>query len=512
MVQVCVPLLDGSRQTSAATSGSGPWVVALGLLGLLTLIRIYAAATLGLGDAEAYYWTWSRHLATGYLDHGPVVAWLIRLGTTLGGHSTLAVRAPFILISAATAVGCAALAVRLAHGRTGAAAWASTALLAMPAFLVAGPAANPDVPLVALVVALLATLLAAEASSRPLAWLALAGLLVGLAASTKLFGLVLLLPLTAAAWRARPRPGALALSSAGALVGAAPILLWNLEHGFATFHYHLVLRHTRPAGPSLANLGKLVGGQLGYVSPLLLCGLLAVLVGLWHRRRSSPERTLLLCSLPLLLAGWALILVVPSAEPHWPIAGYIPLLVALAAELSLGPARKAVRGLVAAAIVLALILGVGIHLYLLSDVGVRLMPASYNPRFDLSNELHGWPEVAAAIRAQRQPDEPVAGCHYTVCSQLAFASRGAFRVLCPSPRLDQFDLAAAGDGSSYRGDLLYVMDERFPFSARELYRCTSVDELRAGLVKRADRIVRRFRLQRCRGFLGLRALQWPPPP
>jgi 4-amino-4-deoxy-L-arabinose transferase-like glycosyltransferase len=488
-----------------------PWSLALGLIGLVTLVRIYAAASLGLGDAEAYYWTWSQHLAAGYLDHGPVVAWLIRLGTVLGGHSTLAVRAPFILISAATALGCAALAVRLAGGRRRAATWAVAALLSMPAFLVAGPAANPDVPLVGLVVALLAALLAADTSSRPLPWLALAGGLVGLAISTKLFGLVLLLPLAVAAWHARPRLAALGLGSGCALIGAAPILLWNLQHGLATFRYHLVLRHSRPPGPSLANLGKLVGGQLGYVSPLLLCGLLAVLVELWRRRRSSPAPTLLLCSLPLLLAGWALILVVPSAEPHWPLAGYIPLLVALAADLAVRPARKAVRGLIAATIALALLLGVGIHVYLLSDLGVRLMPAAYNARLDLSNELHGWPAVAAAVREQRRPDEPVAGCHYTVCSQLAFASRGAFPVLCPSPRLDQFDLEPGGDGSDRRGgDLLYVLDERFPFTADQLYRCGAVDELAPVSVERAGRTVRSFRLQRCRGYQGLRALRWPP--
>jgi hypothetical protein len=175
-----------------------------------------------------------------------------------------------------------------------------------------------------------------------------------------------------------------------------------------------------------------------------------------------------------------------------------------------GPGPR-LRGLAGAALVLALLLGLGLHLHLLTDLGVRLMPASYLPALDLSNELHGWPQVAAVVQARRRGTEPVAGCHYTVCSQLAFASQGAFRVICPSPRLDQFDFAPGGDGSSFRGgDLIYVLDPRFPFPAQQLYRCRRVQELDTVRVLRGGRLVRAFRLQRCEAFQGLRALRWPP--
>ena len=499
----------------ARHSGPASWTAALGVVLALTLLRVLAATRLGLGDVEAYYWTWSQHLSSGYLDHGPVVAWLIRLGTAIGGDSTLAVRAPFVLISAATSLGCAALAARLAAEaeRPAARLWAVLGLFAMPAFLVAGGAANPDVPFAALVVALLAVLLAADRAVRPCGWMALGGLLVGLAISTKLLGVLLLVPLLLGGARPRPRRlSNLLLGIGAAALGALPVLAWNLQHQWASFRYHMVLRHTRPPGPSLANLGKLLGGQLGYVSPLLLGALVVAALAVWRGRRSAPARTLFELSAPLLAAGFGLILVVPSAEPHWPMAGYLPLLVVLAARLpEAWHQRAAVRGLASAALALALLLGLGLHLHLLTDLGVRVMPAGYLPRLDLSNELHGWPAVAASLRAQRRPEEPVAGCHYTVCSQLAFVSHHAFPVICPSPRLDQFDLAPGGDGSARRGgDLIYVLDERFPFPADQLYRCDAVEELAPVRVMRGGRLVRFFRLQRCRGFRGLRELRWPP--
>ena len=144
------------------------------------------------------------------------------------------------------------------------------------------------------------------------------------------------------------------------------------------------------------------------------------------------------------------------------------------------------------------------------------MPASYVPRYDLSNELVGWPEVADAVAeelrgspAGRRPI--VGGCHYTSCAQLAFAARGRFAVRCPSPRTDQFDLFPGGDGSRSRGvDLLYLRDERFPFEAQTLYRCGAAATRRAIRIQRGGRTVRRFELQLCRDFTGLRAKRWPP--
>src|SRR5947209_14707861 len=41
---------------------------------------------------EAFYWVLSRHLAGGYLDHPPMVAYLIRAGTFLAGFNELGVR------------------------------------------------------------------------------------------------------------------------------------------------------------------------------------------------------------------------------------------------------------------------------------------------------------------------------------------------------------------------------------------------------------------------------------
>ena len=50
--------------------------VTLALLGILLVLRAVMAGLLPLTADEAYYWLWSQHLAWGYFDHPPMIAWL----------------------------------------------------------------------------------------------------------------------------------------------------------------------------------------------------------------------------------------------------------------------------------------------------------------------------------------------------------------------------------------------------------------------------------------------------
>ena len=70
---------------------------------------------------EAYYWSYSQHLALSYLDHPPLVAWLIAGSTALFGQTEWAVRLPALVCSLVTAGFAFALAGRWL-GKTAAAA------------------------------------------------------------------------------------------------------------------------------------------------------------------------------------------------------------------------------------------------------------------------------------------------------------------------------------------------------------------------------------------------------
>lgn len=63
-------------------------VISLGLLAL----RLFFIMNTMVIDDEAYYAMYSRHLAWGYIDHGPVIAIVIKLGIFLFGENGFGVR------------------------------------------------------------------------------------------------------------------------------------------------------------------------------------------------------------------------------------------------------------------------------------------------------------------------------------------------------------------------------------------------------------------------------------
>src|SRR5215475_7042522 len=95
------------------------WRLAVIIVTAAAIVRLALAALIPAFPDETYYWDWSRHLAAGYFDHPPVIAWLIRLGGALlapfGKSATsLGVRLGPVLAGWVAGLATAAIARRLA--------------------------------------------------------------------------------------------------------------------------------------------------------------------------------------------------------------------------------------------------------------------------------------------------------------------------------------------------------------------------------------------------------------
>jgi 4-amino-4-deoxy-L-arabinose transferase-like glycosyltransferase len=491
--------------------------LSLAVVAAATLARALVAAHLGLGDAEAFYWCYARHLAAGYLEHPPGIAVLLRASTCLFGDGPLAVRLPGVLSSATATLALAVLAARRAGWPAGLATTLAATLA--PALYAGGLSASPDPPFAAawclmLLAADVALARARAAPPRPgprtpvspsaalspapvptLPLLA-AGLALGVAFELKHFAVF---ALAAVAFLAATDPTTRRLARRPAFLGAAvlavlaavPHVAWNAARGWPTVLNRFVWQQGA-AGFSPLNLLRLAGGQLGYLSPLLYVALLAVLVRLWRAApRDEPLFSFAVWPLGLayLVALWT-----PRAEPHWPLVGTYALFAAAGPAWVAARDRPRWRRFGVAAAALAAVLIAALHVLVLTDAAAGLYA---DPRHDLSNELRGWDAVAGRVRALRAPGEPVVSYHYTMCAQLEYALREDVRCLSPD-RTDDFDLWGAGALPPGARAFLFVGDNRYDQPPGALYpwaRCGA--PLESFGVIRAGRAVRTFRLWRC---------------
>lgn len=302
---------------------------------MLFFVKVMLAAQLAPFGDEAWYWQESRHPAWAYSDLPPLTAWLIALGEALFGHGTLAMRAPFLALGTLLPLLIVRIAARVSGEADG---WRAGLLaLGLPLLGTLGIFALPDVPLT------FASALALDAVERAartrklrdwtllgaalaFAWLAHYRAAMLLAAG---FAFLALTPRGRALWR---DPGLwLALAIMG--LGIAPALVFNATHGWTALDFQLVQRN-----PWRFHADALVQPlEQALVCTPLLYGLL--LWALWRtsmrRNESAPWDLFLCCAAVPIFAYFVLGLFADDTRfrAHWPLQGYLPLLVVLPALL-----------------------------------------------------------------------------------------------------------------------------------------------------------------------------------
>jgi dolichol-phosphate mannosyltransferase len=229
-------------------SDQGLWLAVIGMIAVLTALRLSLCGIIELLPEEAYYWTYAQHPAFGYFDHPPMVAWIITMGTTLFGHTALGVRIVTFVLWIGSA-GLLFLTGRMWFGRR-------TALMAtlfftlLPIYVGMGLIVTPDAPLAFFWMATLYMISKALHTGHGRYWL-LAGVTFGGALLSKYYALLLapsllwflLLSPTYRHWLRRPQPW---LALPIALAVFSPVIMWNSQHQWASF----LFQSTRTAGPA----------------------------------------------------------------------------------------------------------------------------------------------------------------------------------------------------------------------------------------------------------------------
>jgi 4-amino-4-deoxy-L-arabinose transferase-like glycosyltransferase len=495
--------IEGASAAHASAADTRPVRIAIAAIAVGAVVRLALAAWLPLFPDETYYWEWSRHLAAGYFDHPPGIAWAIRLGTMTIGVSPLGVRlGPWLagtLASAAT--------VWIGHSLGGrrTAMWTAVVVACLPVAALGLVLATPDAMLVAGMALTLACVVRAvaesPASNTALGWWLAAGASLGAAMLAKypavflaagVFIGIVVRPELRAHLR---RPGPY-LAAALAVAIIAPMVWWNARHDWVSFRFqlHHGLATSEAATPivsqvvtALRHESEYVGSMVLFASPILF-GLAAAAIVRALRRNAPPAATLLAVASVTWIFAFAASALRHSAEPNWSAPALLAAAPLIGWAVTDGWAKRwAVAG---CALALAMLIAV---------VGLAAHPLAFvAPARDPVARAYGWDALGARVAALGAVDPRdvergrrvwVAGNRYQDASELAFHMPSHPRVfaLNVASRANQYDLwesfaahARAGD------DLVFVVDDN-PGSAVVVDSVAAHFERRGGMERVALR-------------------------
>ena len=253
-------------------------IAAVGVLAYVSVLRLTYIGLVDLLPEEAYYWNYARHLSFGYLDHPPMIAWLVWAGTSIFGDTEFGVRIGAFIAWFAIALFGFGL-TRNLFGRS--AAFVSIILIStLPFFFFyGGLAMMPDAPLTVAWSGALYFLERALLAERRWAWLGV-GICIGLGMISK-YTIALLGPATlvfilcdprSRRWLIRPEPY-LAVAIAAMLF--TPVVLWNAQHDWASFAFQ---GSRRVQGSFRFSFHELVGSAMILLTPFGLFACIRVLL------------------------------------------------------------------------------------------------------------------------------------------------------------------------------------------------------------------------------------------
>lgn len=388
---------------------------------LLLLAKLALAGLVPPFGDEVFYWQEGRHLAAGYSDLPLLTAWLARAGSVVFGDHVFGLRIGFVLCGFATIL----LLLHWANFRNLAADRIWPYALALPLLVLSGQLATPDAPLTLAFVSAAYALDRALDDHRWRHWLlfalalALAWLTHWRAAMLYPVGL-LLLAISPRARRAATTSRFWIAQSLG-LAGLIPTLWFNARHDWVAFRFQAVERHLWTFEP----MSLLQPLEQAATVGVLLYPLLLWAMGRTWRRRREPGFDVLAAMSVAITVGYFLAGLFADAERtrfHWPLPGYLPLLLVLPA---LSESRVAERWARAARWSGHLV-AVGVAVVLL---GFRHPGAHWPPGGDrrLGEPFLGWEIAASATRdhlATLPADTTLVADNFLFAAQLDFAFKG----------------------------------------------------------------------------------------
>jgi hypothetical protein len=431
-----------------------------------TLIRLFVAPSFGLGVDEAHYILYAVHPALSYVDHPPLVGWIHAPFFYLLGTNELLARLPAIILFAFTSF----LAYRftLAISASKKVSWlAVLALNSSFMFNALSLMLLPDSILLVLVFLLVFVVRKIEESPQ-LKYFIWLGFILGLAGLAK-YTSILLVPPFLIYLILRQRYDLIVsknmiVSAAVAFLLITPVLYWNLQNDFVSFHYqgsHVFGSSSVKLKPFFMSLAA----QVGTYSPFLFGIALYGFIKSFRSKNDWIHLSLLLGG--TILAFFLYTSLYDVSLPHWGAPFYlffIPLGVYFL-TVDGGKAKRYLRNF-----------SVGISLIITLLLYAELAGKWFTfPDFQSPfRDIYGWAPIAREadeiLKENHNPQKALAVTEWTMGSRMMYYSLPyKNKVFVIDQRKDQFDFWQKDSPLGY--DLLFVSSHFSNEDVAKKFRC-----------------------------------------
>jgi len=483
---------------------------------IVSLFRIYYILNgpLDLSPDEAHYWEWSRMLDWSYYSKGPMIAYLISIGTFLFGDSVFGIRIMAVMCSALGSIFLYILGKYLYDENVG----LSSAMLLqiIPLYSTYGVIFTIDSPLILfwiLSLYLFSKAVNIGAANNPptppshlssmVYWLLL-GLSIGLGLLTKytmafFYPCALLFLLFSKGSRKFLFRGGPYIGFITSLFVFSPVIVWNANHDWVALHHTAGQAHIAEGfHVSIKDFFEFIGSQFGVITPLLI---VLMAISIWKMRKSVQGAVLIWFAIPVVIF-FIFKSMQAKVQANWALPGYITGIVAFSVYYlkRFYFLKKGIRIFIIAALLMSLGVTSVAHYPSMLNLPVKLDPTS---------RLLGWQELGEEVTRiydKMSATRPVFifSDKYQVSSQLAFYVRGHPSTYCVNlgRRMNQYDIWP-GFYNLIHYDAIFVSvgDNMFPEKLAPAFR--KVEKRLFTTYTKKQIKIRDYSIFLCYDFMGL---------
>jgi len=397
--------------------------------GVIVVLWLVQAMTLGMSDDEAYYWVLSQKPAWGYAYHPPMVAWIMGISDGLTSWFSFLPREGRVRLGGlALSSGFFWLAIQWARailkeeqGRE--IELRDLVFFLLPGLTGAGWMMVPDLPL------FLAWSLCWWGSWNPqgprASLLLFLGALIGML--SKFSALLFIFSASLTLLTRAPRDLRLRLLcwlGLGSVVASLPTLYWNSQNDWVALRYQFLERHQGGGAADWTRYLRFWVSQMILAGPALVS--LIFYPRLWKEAlHHSRTQALLIWILPAAGVFWLQPLF-SDFKAHWALVVWWPLAFWAVTLKSRPKWLSPFQGIFSGGIILLFTLFTQWPFQ--SQLTQWWTGKTPDPRWDVTNDLYGWRELPQFLREKLETDAfqfPVLGSRYQTAAQAAFALAGS---------------------------------------------------------------------------------------